>query len=319
MITSTFVIPGIIPALTRWWVGLYCAGTTQAVRERRQLEIESDLWEHYIDRSEEGASPAAINMEMVSRLLRGAPSDIAWRFQVEGFHMNIQFPLERLVGVLLLFLLVPFFAISLISGYDTRQAEWPAAFQRYVNDSSGSRELSAYIHALVGLAVLVGVSQLVVYGARRSPGLIGAAAALLAASGVIMLINSGLFYGMSTLADEFSANGDTAIIATARSFARAIEFLAILNLSVMTAGVCFLSVAVRRMQAVPRWTLALPLAGAIGMIGAIATTPVSDGVSWGFLLLGWIAISLWMIICGTWLLLGGGRSSRLAVPASSPA
>ncbi len=319
MTTKAFVIPGIVPALTRWWVGLYCAGTSQAVRERRHTEIESDLWEHYADRTQEGASPAAINTEMVSRLLRGAPSDIAWRFQVEGFQMNIHFPIERVIGVLLLFLLVPFFAISAISGYDTRQEGWPDAFQGYVNNSSGSREVAAALHVLVGALVLIGVSQLLAYGLRRSPALIAAAAALLAASGFTMLVNGALFYGMSTLADEFAANGDTGIVATARSFARAIEFLGIMNLGLVAGGVCFLSVAVYRMEAVPRWTLVLPLGGGLGIIGAFATTPVSDSWSWGFLLIGWISISLWLIICGLWLLLGGNRSPQARAPEPNPA
>lgn len=320
MTTSVFAIPGIIPLLTRRWVALYCTGLSRAARQRRLLEIESDLWEHYSDRYSEGTSPASVNNEMLGRLLRGIPSDIAWRFQAEGFHMNIQFPIERVIGVLLLFLLVPFFAGSAISGYDTRIEEWPSEMLRYSDMSSTGRELTGYAHTAVGVLALVGVSQLLVRGLRRSPGLIGTSAALLATGGVIMVINGGVYFGMSAVADDFVRTGDPALVTTARGYARVIEFFAMVNLGTIASGVGVLSIAVARMGLLPRWTMALPAAGALSVVSYFILWNVDDTFAWGLLMLGWLMISLWLIIGGTWLLFGGRpeREQPLA-PGPSPA
>ena len=61
--------------LVTTWTGLYTVGLSTVDRAERIAEIESDLWEM---RSEIGGA------DIVSRLLRGMPSDLLWRIQMIG-------------------------------------------------------------------------------------------------------------------------------------------------------------------------------------------------------------------------------------------
>jgi hypothetical protein len=65
-------------ALAGRWVALSTIGLPREVSERRRSELESDVWETMHARSSDG-SPVAL-MEVVDRLVRGVPADIAWWF-----------------------------------------------------------------------------------------------------------------------------------------------------------------------------------------------------------------------------------------------
>lgn len=59
----------------RRWVALYTRGLPVDVRDRRLLELESDVWEHLHDADEPNARRA-----MFGRFLRGVPADVWWRY-----------------------------------------------------------------------------------------------------------------------------------------------------------------------------------------------------------------------------------------------
>ena len=59
----------------RQWSRAYTCGLVAEVRERRREELRSDLYEH---RACLGATRAQ-QLEVASRLVRGLPSDLAWR------------------------------------------------------------------------------------------------------------------------------------------------------------------------------------------------------------------------------------------------
>jgi len=308
--------PGVVPGLTRLWVRLYCMGMSEQARVVRLLEIESDLWEHFADRSMERISPAAINVEALGRMLRGVPSDIAWRIQAEGFHVNIQFPVERLAGLLLLFLIVPFIAGTAISGYDTGRTEWPGEFLRFSEMSSRSREGTALLHGAIGWLTIAGVAWLYATMHERSPRLIAVACALLAAAGTIMLVNAALYRAMSGLADGFTAGSDASLVTTARGFALSVEALSMANASATTSGLFCLGTALIRLGMVPRWTLVLPAAGFVGTILWTVLGPVFGDAAWLAITFGFIAVALWLLICGIWLLVGGSKlQSMKGLPA----
>jgi len=309
--------PGIVPGLTRAWVNLYCLGLTSEARAIRRLEIESDLWEHFSDRAAEGVSPALVSVEAFSRMLRGIPSDIAWRFQAEGFHVNINFPVERIAGVLLLFLIIPFVAGTAISGYDTGRSDWPDEFERFARISSGGREATAGLHALVGVVTIASAAILYSSLGDRSPRLVTLASFLLLAAGVIMLVNATVYRSMSHLADEFLATNDTSLVVTARSLALTIEGLAMANATVTTSGLFALGAALARLQMVPRWTLALPALGALGPVLLIGLGSVFPSAGWWVIGLTFMLVALWLLICGIWLLFGGSTRtpSMKGVPA----
>ena len=61
--------------IVRRWVALYTRGLPVDVRDRRLLELESDVWEHLHDADELNARRA-----MFGRFLRGVPADVWWRY-----------------------------------------------------------------------------------------------------------------------------------------------------------------------------------------------------------------------------------------------
>jgi hypothetical protein len=61
--------------MVRRWVALYTRGLPVDLRDRRFLELESDVWEHLHDADEPDASRAVFG-----RFLRGIPADVWWRY-----------------------------------------------------------------------------------------------------------------------------------------------------------------------------------------------------------------------------------------------
>ena len=71
------VLLDVAVAAVRWWTRLYTWRMEPALGEARRAEIESDLWEFRQDRAHgSDVSPAA---QVLVRLLRGVPADLAWR------------------------------------------------------------------------------------------------------------------------------------------------------------------------------------------------------------------------------------------------
>ncbi len=56
-------------------------GLSAVSRERRAGQIQADLWDHYSDRTEDGASPAVIGLEALGRATSGAAADLVWRLE----------------------------------------------------------------------------------------------------------------------------------------------------------------------------------------------------------------------------------------------
>jgi hypothetical protein len=320
MITISHPLQGFVPALVRGWARLYCAGISQNARATRQIEIDSDLWEHYTDRLAQGANPATVGVEAFSRMLRGVPSDIAWRVQAEGFHVNIHFPIERIAGVFLLFLVIPFVAGSAISGYDTGRELWPEEFARFADMSSRNREITGTLHGIIGILMIAGVGILFATVRDRSPKLITVACALLGAAGTIMLVNAALYRTMSELADEYLRTSNGALVSNARALALTIEGLAIMNTTATTAGVLSLAVALSRLGMVPRWTLVFPVIGAAAPVMLLGLSSVLPDSTWWYIMIAFVAVALWLLIAGLWLLFGGSRGASPALrPTGTPA
>ena len=60
----------------RRWLAVYTRGLPAETRERRCLELESDMWEHLHDDDETDAARAVLG-----RFLRGIPADVRWRYR----------------------------------------------------------------------------------------------------------------------------------------------------------------------------------------------------------------------------------------------
>lgn len=68
-------------ALARAWVTLYTKGVAAIVRDRRRAEIACDLWEQRHDQRSDRRSGLATAVAVLGRVIRGAPSDLAWRME----------------------------------------------------------------------------------------------------------------------------------------------------------------------------------------------------------------------------------------------
>jgi hypothetical protein len=76
------------------WAATYTRGLPGSAGDRRQKEIESDIWEHLHD-------PQIANREVIGRSLRGIPADVWWRYRTllesrgtrernQGMHSNLK-------------------------------------------------------------------------------------------------------------------------------------------------------------------------------------------------------------------------------------
>jgi hypothetical protein len=70
--------------VTRRWVRLYTAGLPSEIREARCAELESDLWEHEHEAVTAVGRPTKTAIQVLHRLVRGIPADLAWRQQQGG-------------------------------------------------------------------------------------------------------------------------------------------------------------------------------------------------------------------------------------------
>ena len=70
--------------LVQWWVYLYTLGVPAAVRDERQAEIESDLWEEAVEASNHGDGLGKTAVQVLTRFLLGVPADLSWRLEQIG-------------------------------------------------------------------------------------------------------------------------------------------------------------------------------------------------------------------------------------------
>jgi hypothetical protein len=66
-------------AIVRAWTWLYTAGLDPDPRDDRRAQIESDLWDHQDEATEQGVAPLAMSAHILARLILGVPDDLLWR------------------------------------------------------------------------------------------------------------------------------------------------------------------------------------------------------------------------------------------------
>jgi hypothetical protein len=71
----------IAVALTRSWTAFYTRGLPPDLRSRRRDEIESDVWEQRSLDDFERTAAADTAVEVLLRLVLGAPADVIWRLE----------------------------------------------------------------------------------------------------------------------------------------------------------------------------------------------------------------------------------------------
>ena len=72
---------GVIAGILRWWVRLYTSGLPSRERGERRDEIESNHHEHTHN---PGARDGNATWQVLGRMMRGLPADVAWRLSRPG-------------------------------------------------------------------------------------------------------------------------------------------------------------------------------------------------------------------------------------------
>ncbi len=302
MMRSTAMAAG----LTRSWIRCYTLGLSGQTRTFRQDEIESDLWEHERDEAGGVSSPAVFGLAVMSRLVRGMPADVFWRFKMEGPKMEINIPFERMAGGLLLALVAMMLVAGGISGYDTRPDGFDGELRRLAALSSASDNANAALRTFTGLALLGAAAGFYVALKERAPVLSTIAAFGLVASGILTLIAAALQVVLVDLAEEYVSSGGAhqdQVLVTARTTAQLVQGTVGFALLALLASAYSLAVLAERSRLVPRPLIALPAMSIVVFVaGGIARAADASNGSWIVLMSGVGLMVLWLLIAGVWLM-----------------
>jgi hypothetical protein len=302
------------------WAAVYTLGLPATVRERRLQQVTSDIWEQEADGFAESNPPARVGFDIFERTVRGIPADILWRFQLEGPKVNINIPIERIAGALLLVLIILVFAGTSISGYDPARDTWADELERLGDSPAWQTEITVFFWMLCGLA-LIGTAT-VFYRAIQlaSPGLALIEAFSFAAAGVLVLISAAMYRSMVSLAVEFKDNpAEPGVLTSSRSLMLAIETLQFGIIALLAVGVFSFALATHRQRLVPGWLSRLAAVSAVLLAGGIVS-PVAgplDQATWMLVMSGLVLMVVWLVIAGFMLLLNRKPAAPAAV--ASPA
>ena len=310
---------GVAFALVRGWVRIYTLGMTSERRERRRTEIESDLWENREDRMATGAAPATVSLELLGRCLRGVPADLLWRYQMEGPAMNIHFSIDRVAGALLLGMVLFLLIASSIGGYDPANgAGFDGELRRAASVPASANMV---FFTLSGIGLIAAAAGLTRAFRDRSPMLAHLSGVGLAAAGTLTLVSTALYGAFASLADDYVASEGAVAIQTSANARTLLLVLSSTNamgglLAVMS--IWGLALLAAREKMVPGWIGVFPLISAAGAATAIAgfVTSASDNLEWLGSAVAVLAVLLWLIIAGAWIVLGGNAQRDGRAPAT---
>jgi hypothetical protein len=317
MMRTTVVAAG----LTRSWIRCYTLGLPRDTRMMRQDEIESDLWEHEHDVPHGVMSRMGLGLSVLSRLVRGMPADVFWRFQMEGPKVEIKIPFERIAGVLLLALVAMIMIAGSISGIDTGREGFDSELRRLAEQSSLSDNLNAGVRLITGVG-LIGAAAGFYVGLRdRGPMLATIAAFGLVASGALVLVAGAMQVVFVDMAEEYVTSAGAhqeQVGVTARAVGMVVQYTVGSALLGLMASTYPLAVLTARERLVPRWLIALPVISVLAfVVGGIAGA-FGAGNAWIVFMSGVGSMLLWMVIAGAWLLFTPGEE-RAAIQAMSSA
>lgn len=290
----------LVANLVRAWHRIYCVGIDAEVRETRALELESDLWEQQQDATLQRHSPARAQLDVAGRLIRGIPADISWRLRLEGPHMSIKLPFERLAGGLLLLLgIVLPIAVS-ISGYDTAREGWESELRRLSDIPPSHTRVTIFFQALCGIAIVGAGAGFFTALRERTPFIAGIAGFGLLASGILTLVSVTLYAAISSLADDFFAgNGGAETLVVTRSMALTLDNLVGLTIYMFASSVLLIAYAAWRHSLVAAWLRWVAIgSGTLVVAGLVANFLDSGEAAWLLLSFGFLALLIWLLLAG---------------------
>lgn len=294
--------------IARLWLRIYCFGLPAEARARRSLELESDLWEHERDLATRQLASTIAGVEVFSRVVRGMPADLLWRFQLEGPQMHIHIPWERAMGLSLILLVVLAPIAAGIDGYDTREDGWSSELSRLGAIPDRQIRFNVFFQVATGLALVAvgaGVFSFLQPRARTTGAFAGFG---LAAAGVLTLGASALYVAVSEMAQAFLRGGTNAdLLAISRGFTLGMQSLAMGAILLIASTVYVLALALGRLHLVPsglRWIAFMSMG--CGVTAAVLTATGQDGPgwTWGLSMLALLLLLVWLFMAGGCLALG---------------
>ncbi len=301
-------------SLARIWLRLYTLGMTADLCERREDQLNSDLWEHQADRLGADVAPSMVGLEVIGRMVRGMPADLLWRFQLEGPKMDIKIPFERATGLLLLLLGVLMVVSTSISGYDPSRDGWEGELTRLGELSDLAVTMNLVFQALTG-AALIALSVLFYLSlASRSRILAALACAFMFTAGITTLAASVAYGVTAELADDYLAGEGDGVLTTSRAFALTMDAFVKFTILTLSLSVYVLAIVGHRERLVPRWTTSLASVSAALVATSIVISVAADGdeASWITMMGGLFLMLVWLVIAGFSLLLGSRAKPGIA-------
>jgi hypothetical protein len=292
--------------VTKSWVAIYTLGLASDQRRARFAEIVSDLWEHQHDAASEGTRLPAIALSIFGRMLRGIPSDLLWRTNVEGPQMDIRIPIERIMGGIFLGMVALLLITSGISGIDTSRDSFEGHFIDFAAKSALENNLSAFFRIATGLSLVAGAACLYATLRERAPVLATIVGFGFLTAGALELIATALQIVLVGLSDEYvaaPAAEKAALLANGRTVALLVETTVGLGFCAMLGSIYVLAILTARESLVPSWLIGLPIlsAGIVGVSLLMETSGVWDDGLWFVLIGGGLLGVLWLMIAGFWL------------------
>ena len=312
------VIPSATPAfagnLILWWVRFYTLGLASASRDRRLGQIGSDLWEHFLDRSEQGVSPALIGLEALGRAARGAVADLLWRSQLEEPQMQINIPIDRIAGASLILLVGAIFLSTNVAGYDPSMEGFDGELRRLASIKGWQVGAYTALQVLSGIGMLAGAVVLYLTLKRHSTAPVILAAVAMAGAGLLTLVTSALYATAAELADEFvtaTPEHRDAVLTVARAFLLMLGWMVPVTAFMLAISVGGFSFVTARHRLVPQWLGYVGGGSVVAFTIAFVSDTVTDleTIPWVFFIIGFLLMLLWLLAAGAWLLLGGSKEA----------
>lgn len=302
---------GFAANLARRWTSLYTLGLSEPARTRRLMEIESDLWEHWNDLQGDPGQRYRFSLHTIDRVLRGAFADVLWRFHAEGFHMQLEIPINRIAGLLLILLIGAMLLSISAAGYDTSREGFATELTRLAEVTGWQATVYTALQAIAGMGMVA--AAIVFYLQLRGVALTLSlfAAAGLCVAGVLTLVGSTLYLTAAEIADQWAVapGNEEAALVTARALLIALAAVAPITIVALVIGVEALAIACARNRLVPRWLGFVAALAACILVAYLAVGWVADGLAWVLPGVTVLLLMVWLAVAGSALLFGAGGSA----------
>lgn len=297
----------------RWWTRVYTAGARSKARDARRAQINSDLWEHEVDARASGMTSRGLARDVVDRMARGIPADIAWRLETGGIEMRSMFMIERGTGLVML--LISLLIMGAMSGPGISGSEpyFTDDFPALANDLDALFR-AALFRVAVGVAVIPAAGLLYLTFRPHSKTVAALGAGALMVTSVLFMVGGLVTLELHALAGDWREAGRVPGDVTwfeardAASRLEAMGLFAIMGLGLSFAG---FGVIIARSAVLPRPLAWLALAGGAVLLASLPLWSVGDW-AWYVFMAGTLGVTIAFLLTAGWLTIRGTR--RTAPP-----